>query len=179
MKRRYSLVPVGNNVFSLACDQGRLFFPVFHETAEHPEEGVDPEDREDEEEQAGHEEECVIEDRVFFPVIMLAMGVVCRKERRGLAVALAAGLDQVVRIDGRFGVLCRQDFMGGVAIGASRDLFREAETVVLAMVAFQVGLDRHRHDVVAFHHLFVGMAFHADFRMEFPCSEMISGHQAA
>ena len=73
------LVPIGYNVFRVACDQSRLFFPVFHEAAEHPEEGVNPEDGKDEEEQAGHEDEGIIEDRIFFPVIMFAMGIVCRK----------------------------------------------------------------------------------------------------
>jgi hypothetical protein len=60
---------------------------------------MDPEDREYEEEQGGHEDEGVIEDRIFFPVIMFAVGVECGKERRGLLVALAAGLDKVVMID--------------------------------------------------------------------------------
>ena len=57
--------------------------------------------------------------------------------------------------------------MGGVAVGAAGDLFREAETIVLAVVAVQVGLDRDGKDIVALHHLFVGMAFHADFGVEF------------
>jgi len=83
-------------------------------------------------------------------------------------VALAAGLDDVVRIDAGFGVADRKDFMGGVAVCATRDLFREAETVVLAVIAVHVGLDSHCEDLVASHHLFVGMAFQAYFRMEFP-----------
>jgi hypothetical protein len=162
------LMAVGNDVMTLTLVQCRGLFAVFHKTPEHPEKGMDPEDREDEEEETGHEDEGVIEDRVFFTVIMLAVGIVCGKERRRLAVALAAGLDDVVRIDAGFGVAGRKDFMGGVAVGAPSDLFRKAETVVLAVIAVHVGLDRHSEHLVASHHLFVCMAFHADFRMEFP-----------
>ena len=55
-----------------------------------------------------------------------------------------------------------------LSAGAPRDFLRETQLVVLTVIAFQVGLDSHRHDVVALHHRFVGMALHADFRVEFP-----------
>ena len=53
-----------------------------------------------------------------------------------------------------------------MAIGTACDLFREAEAVVLAVVALHVGLDGDVEDVVALHHLFIAMAFQADLGVE-------------
>ena len=71
-------------------------------------------------------------------------------------------------IDGGEGVGRLQNGMGGMAVGATGHLFRIAETVVLAVIAFHVGFDRHVEDLVALHHLFVAVALHADLGVEFP-----------
>jgi len=159
---------IRNNMLGETRGKGVGFFPVLHETPEHPEQGMDPEDREDEEEQACHEDKGIKEDRIFFPVIMFAMGIVSGKERSGLAVALAACLDKIVRIYARFRVIGWKNVMSGVTIGTTRNLFRETETVVLAMVAGHVRLDRNGKYVVTLHHLFVSMALQTDFCMKFP-----------
>lgn len=58
--------------------------------------------------------------------------------------------------------------MGSVTVGTACNLFRESETVVLAVVAVHVGLHGDIEDVVASHHLLVAMALHADLGVEFP-----------
>ena len=53
-----------------------------------------------------------------------------------------------------------------MTVGATRNLFGRAETVVFPVVTFHVGFDCHVEDFVALHHLYIAVALQADFGVE-------------
>jgi hypothetical protein len=56
--------------------------------------------------------------------------------------------------------------MGGVAIGATRDLFGEAEMIVFPVITIHIGADGNIEDIIACHHLFIGVTREAYLGME-------------
>jgi len=75
------------------------FLAVFDEAADHPQQGVDPEDGKGADQQAGHADEGPVEDRVVGTVGHLAVRIELGEQRGGIGVALGAGADQVGRVD--------------------------------------------------------------------------------
>ncbi len=53
-----------------------------------------------------------------------------------------------------------------MTVGAASNQLRKAEPIVLAMIAFHIGVDRDGHHPVALHHFLIGMALHADLGVE-------------
>ncbi len=143
------------------------FFPVLDKTAEHPEQCVNPECCEGCDQQAGHGNKSVEQDRIFVSIGHLTMCVKLGEENSRLGVALGAGPYQIRLVNAGGGIGHRQNRVSRVAVSAARDFFREAKTVILAMVAFHVRFNGYIEYLVAVHHFLVAMAFHADLGMKF------------
>src|SRR5574340_1827364 len=57
--------------------------------------------------------------------------------------------------------------MRRMAVRAAGHLFRVAQAVVLAVITFHISFCRHVKDIIALHHFFVAVAFHADLGVKF------------
>ena len=58
--------------------------------------------------------------------------------------------------------------MGRMTIGTTGDLFRITEPIVFPMITIHISAGSDVEDIVAFHHLFIAVAFQADFGMKYP-----------
>ena len=95
------------------------------------------------------------------PVAMLRMREETSEFYRCTRMALTAGFEEIVRVDRGFWIIRLQDRVSGMTIGAPGYFIGIAETVVLAVVALHIRLDRDIFDLIALHHRGVAVAFHA------------------
>lgn len=139
---------------------------VLNESAEHPEQGVNPENAKDTDQKRGHADKRIKEDRIVMPVHWFSVGIELRKRWGCPFVAFRAGLEDIGRVDAGGGVRLWQYRVGGMAVGTTREPAGRAETVAFAVMALHVGLDRHVEDLVAPHHLGIAVALQADLGMK-------------
>ena len=96
---------------------------AFPEGTWYPEERMDSKEGKCTNQQAGHAPECIKEIRVFIPVMMGGMGQIACEFPVGSRVALLAGFYHVTPVQAGFTVVCRENIMGSVTVGAFSCLF--------------------------------------------------------
>ena len=98
-------------------------FKPFPERSWHPEECMDSKEGKCAEQQAGHAPECIKQIRIFIPVMMSGMGQIACEFPVGSRVAFLAGFYHVTPVQASFTVVCRENIMGSVTVGAFSCLF--------------------------------------------------------
>jgi hypothetical protein len=83
-------------------------------------------------------------------------------------MATGTHFSKIVRVKIGVRVALWQDGVSGVAVSTAGNFFREAEPVILAVIAVKVRFYGNGRYIVLFHQFFICMAFHADFRMKHP-----------
>ena len=72
---------------------------IFYEPAEHPQQGMNPENGKGADQQRGHADKRIEEDREFMSIRWFSMGIEFRERDRCAFMAFRAGLEEISRVD--------------------------------------------------------------------------------
>ncbi len=143
-----------------------LLLTVFDKSTEHPQQCMNPEYRKGSDQQPRHAHIGVIENRIILAVAMIGVGVILGERHGRLRMTLAAGLDQVLRMNTRPRVLSRQRLVRRVTVGTTGDFLGEAELNTFAVIALEKGFHGMRSQFVTRDDLFGAVTVDTDLRMD-------------
>ncbi len=114
-------------------------FDLVVSSANQPQDGVEHEEAENADEKDVHEQANEVKAGAQGAVVCIGVRLIFDEACVGPGVALAAGSDEVCRIDGREGIGRRPDVVGAVAIPAARRFHVAAESAELRVEGVVVG----------------------------------------